>query len=293
MGEHAELLLDGQPVFLGLQNAADLKWSGILRAMHAQEQVGVIVMRDGHVAWAVSNSQQENFSSFLERIGMVPKEKLDAVVEKYRSLGKSKKLGALLEEAGLISHAALRECLKAHVRAAIGSLLETPDIVLEARDGEMSVDASLIFLLAEVMPEPGNSDVPDVPVPDLDQEPVLLPILTGLTVLPGYLYSFVACGSGTLLAFHAADGVTVHGEHCVPAVRDWFSAALQSSGDMGMGDVQSAFVQSANGALFAHMADATKGAFVAVACNGQAKLGVVTHKLREMIPAVQMLMDGE
>jgi len=108
VGDDVLEFIDGHPFRDALKNAVEIRWSGILRAVKDSEQVGVVVMRDGHIAWAVSNSQTENFGSFLERIGMVPKEKLNEVVQKYRSLGKTKKLGALLEEAGLISHATLR-----------------------------------------------------------------------------------------------------------------------------------------------------------------------------------------
>ena len=62
------------------------------------EQIGSVFMRDGLVAWAVSNNQTENFGSFLERIGLIPKEKLNEIAAKYRALGKAKKLGTLLEE---------------------------------------------------------------------------------------------------------------------------------------------------------------------------------------------------
>ena len=124
MGDHVVEIIDGHSFDVALRNAVEVKWSGILNAMKDSQQVGVVVLRDGHIAWAVSNTQTENFASFLERIGMVPKDRLDEVVLKYRSLGKSKKLGALLEETGLISHATLRECLKAHVSAAISSMMD-------------------------------------------------------------------------------------------------------------------------------------------------------------------------
>jgi hypothetical protein len=298
--DEAGMLIDGQPVTVALQNAAALQWSGILRAMLDLEQVGVVVMRDGHIAWAVSNSQRENFASFLERIGMVPKEKLDAVVDKYRSLGKSKKLGALLEEAGLISHGTLRECLKAHVRAALASLQENPRITLEAKDGEMAVDASLIFLLGEVTSEAdvpsAASDEPPEPAvqelcPGVEDRPLAMQaLLAGLEVLPGYLYSFVADSGGAVVALHAADGVAINADHCVPAVNAWLGTALQSSGTVGMGAVQFAFVQSAHGSLFAHMTDTDHRQFIVVACNEQAKLGVVKHKISELIPAVRTHM---
>jgi len=278
-----------------------MRWSGILRAVKDSEQVGVIVMSDGHVAWAVSNIQTENFGTFLERIGMLPKEKLDEVVRKYRSLGKTKKLGALLEESGLISHATLRECLKAHVRAALSSLLDDPGIILEARNGEMAIDASLIFMLSEVYPVPDKAPADTEPVfagvaaeDNSGKEICAAPeteILQELSFLPGYLYSFVADLAGKVLALHGSDGSTVNADRVVPAVLAWISTASLSSVEMETGAVMFAFMQGETGSLFVHMTGADNRHFVAVACNEDAKLGVVRHKIAELLPTVRRFTE--
>jgi hypothetical protein len=262
----------------------------------------VVVMRDGHIAWAVSNSQTENFASFLERIGMVPKEKLNEVVQKYRTLGKSKKLGALLEEAGLISHSTLRECLKAHVRAALSSMMDDPDILLEARHGEMAIDASLIFLLGEVMPGSGEEPAPQVAVdtvPDANEgsreeaphkeEPTVLQELSSLS---GYLYSFVADMNGRILSFHQSEDVQVETDHVVPAILAWLNASCQNSPEMKMGRVRFTFLTCETGSLFIHMVDADSRHFVAVACDTSARMGVVMHKISEIVPTVRKDTEG-
>lgn len=301
MGDDLIELIEGYPFPVALKNAAEMRWSGILRAMRDSEQVGVIVMRDGHVAWAVSNIQAENFGSFLERIGMIPKEKLDEVVRKYRALGKSKKLGALLEESGLISHATLRECLKAHVRAAISSLMDDPLIILEARNGEMAIDASLIFMLNEVYPvsdeipvdagaAPGGVDAGE----RVQEEPprtVEADILNGFEALPGYLYSFVADTAGNVLLLHRSDDGQVNMDRVVPAVLAWISTSAVSSVEMEMGEVMFAFIQCESGSLFVHMTGGENRHFVAVACNEDAKLGVVRHKISEMLPTIRRFTE--
>jgi len=154
VGDQAIELINGHSFTVALKNAVEVKWSGVLNAMKNSQQVGVVVLSDGHIAWAVSNSQTENFAYFLERIGMLPKDRLDELVLKYRSLGKPKKLAVLLEETGLITHATLRECLKAHVSAAISSMMDDLAITLQASGGEMVVDTSLIFPFSEVYREP-------------------------------------------------------------------------------------------------------------------------------------------
>ena len=301
VGDDLIELIEGYPFPVALRNAAEIRWSGILRAIKDSEQVGVIVMSDGHVAWAVSNIQTENFGTFLERIGMIPKEKLDEVVRTYRSLGKTKKLGALLEDSGLISHATLRECLKAHVRAAISSLLDDPQVILEARNGEMAIDASLIFMLNEVFPVPNETSVDTesaasgvaaggsggeetCAVPEAD-------ILQELSHLPGYHYSFVADMAGKVLALHGSDAATVNADRVVPAVLAWISTSSLCSVEMETGAVMFAFMQCETGALFVHMTSSDNRHFVAVACNEDAKLGVVRHKVSELLPTVRRFTE--
>jgi len=286
---------------MALGSAVEIKWSGILNAMKDSQQVGVVVLRDGHVAWAVSNTQTENFASFLERIGLVPKDRLDEVLLKYRSLGKSKKIAALLEETGLISHALLRECLKAHVSAAISSMMADSEIILQARGGEMVVDASLIFRLSEVYPalqEDAHSEVllhtPEdsgTLVENKESLPDERAILQDLATLPGYLFSVVSDTEGNQLAYHVADGVSVDTKQLLPSILVWRGASTLSSNGLKIGKVLFGFVQSDDGSLFVHMIDAGSRYFLALVCDEKAKLGVVRHKMSELIPEVRKLTE--
>lgn len=301
MGDHVIELIDGHSFTVALKNAVEIKWSGILNAMKDSQQVGVVVLSGGHIAWAVSNSQTENFASFLERIGMLPKDKLDEVVLKYRSLGKSKKLGVLLEETGLITHATLRECLKAHVSAAISSMMDDSGITLQASGGEMVVDASLIFLFSEVFPAPEDEvcsessstrrEIPDSEVKNEETQPEEGSFLQDLAALPGYLYSVVSSSAGNLLAFHVAEGVTVDPQQQLPSLLVWLGASSLSSNELKMGKVLFEFIQSEQGSLFVHMVDAESRYFLAVACDENAKLGVVRHKMSELLPEARKLTE--
>ncbi len=303
MADHVVEIIDGHSFTVALRNAVEIKWSGILNAMKDSQQVGVVVLRDGHIAWAVSNTQTENFASFLERIGMVPKDRLDEVVLKYRTMGKSKKLGALLEETGLISHATLRECLKAHVRAAIASMMDDSEITLQARGGDMVVDTSLIFLLSEVFPSDEeevdvtvSSHIPD-PSDTAAKNEETLPeenvFLQDLAALPGYLYSVVSNTEGNQLACHVADGVTVDTKQLLPSLLVWLGASSLSSNELKMGKILFGFVQCEEGSLFVHMVDTGSNYFLAVACDEKAKLGVVKHKMSELIPDIRMLTEKQ
>ena len=301
MGDHVVDIIDRHSFSVALINAVELKWSGILNAMKDSQQVGVVVLRDGHVAWAVSNTQTETFASFLGRIGMVPKDRLDEVVLKYRSLGKSKKLGALLEETGLISHAILRECLKAHVSAAISSMMDDSGITLLARGGEMVVDTSLLFLLSEVYPGLEEDVLSEVSVnvaEDSDagerkaeSQPEEREFLQAFAVLPGYLYSVVLDTEGNQLAYHLADGVSVDTRQLLPSLLVWLGASSLSSNKLKMGKVLFGFVQCEEGSLFLHTVDNGSSYFLVVACDEKAKPGVVKHKMSELIPDVRKLTE--
>ncbi|NMC74969.1 MAG: hypothetical protein GYA56_11545 [Geobacteraceae bacterium] len=290
-------LIDGHPFRDALKNAVEIRWSGLLRAVKDSRQVGVVVMKDGHIAWAVSNSQTENFGSFLERIGMVPREKLTEVVHKYRSLGKSKKLGALLEEAGLLSRCTLRECLKAHVSAALSSLMADPGVLLEARHGEMAIDASHVFLLGEVFPEDENRRASlvtgelerSVGAESREESPCgpESAFLQELSSAPGYLYSLVADTGGRIHSLHQSDGIRVETDRVVAAVCDWLDASYRLCPATGLGAPRFTLLTCEQGSIFVQVVDADCERFVALVCDGTARTGVVMHKITEVVSAIR------
>lgn len=283
-----------------LKNAAVLKWSGMLRARVAGEQVGVIVMYDGHVAWAASAVQNEDFSSVLERVGFVSRDKLETAnlfLQKQRSQGKTTNLGTLLAEECLISPALLRTCFKTHVSAAITSLAETPLLSMQAENETISVDASLLFDLDELFPgfEPGmdfehassSEQLSAASADEIEKGRLLM----GLAQLPGYRYSFIADTDGRLLTYHLADAVQVEVERIIPKALAWLSAACTLSTETEMGLVLSAYLHGETGSLFAQMTDFSKQFFVAVSFSADGKLGVIKHKITELIPAVRKFTE--
>ena len=284
-----------------LKNAAGMKWSGKVRAKRDGDQVGVVVMHDGCVAWAVSSGQTENFSSVLERIGLVSMEKLMAanhVLRNNRTLGKTTNLGALLVEECLISPIVLRTCFKTHVSAAIASLVEMPFLSLQANDEIMSVDTSLLFKLGEVLPdveqgiELTHSSAAEAPSGESAVEHDRGELLKGLVLLPGYRYSFIADTEGKLLACHMDDAIQVQVYRIIPKTLAWLSAACMMSEETEMGMVVSAFLHGETGSVFAQMTDLNNRFFVAVSFSSDGKLGVIKHKISELIPAVQKFTEA-
>ena len=290
--------IDGLPFVEALEKSAEIKWCGILRALKEDEQIGSVFVRDGQVAWAVSKNQTENFSSFLERIGLIPKEKLSEIVSKYKALGKSKKLGALLEEEGLISHEKLRECLRAHIRAAVTSMMNDPDVLINASHGEMIVDTNLLFLLSEVLPnyyhgeEPPYIETIEADISEnqdeADNKEKIIDILGNLATLPGYQYSFISEPDGKLFALHKSD-VAANSESAADSAIEWINSSLKSANGH-FGDMECIILEHGKGSLIAQLANGEKHYFLTVSCDKDGKLGVIKHKIAELLPSIRGFM---
>jgi predicted regulator of Ras-like GTPase activity (Roadblock/LC7/MglB family) len=292
--------IDGLPFIDALKKTVDKRWSGILRVTKESEQIGSVFMRDGNVAWAVSKNQTENFTSFLERIGLIPKEKLSEIISKYKALGKSKKVGELLEEEGLITHDKLRECLGAHIRAAIVSMMDDPLVLIEASHGEMVVDANLLFLLDEVLPDqcPADEvldagscgDSPREEPNRSENNDKLIDILGNLAAMQGYRHSFISGADGKLLALHKSD-VDQDTEDAVSSATTWINSSATHSASVYFGKMECLILEHENGLLIAQSVDNDKQCFVAVSFEKDGKLGVIKHKITELIPSIRKFTE--
>jgi predicted regulator of Ras-like GTPase activity (Roadblock/LC7/MglB family) len=257
-------------------------------------------MRDGKIAWAVSSNQTENFGSYLERIGMIPKDQHTEIVNKYRALGKTKKLGSLLEEAGLITREKLKECLMAHIRAAIASILQDNEVIVNAKYGEMNVDSNLLFLLKDVLPEDRTETSPDTSSLALETPrktvinwrevtPENNEILKILTTLQGYQYSFISGGEGSLFAVHKADNLNFNFKAAISASVCWINSARENAEDLYMEKIESLLVENGTGSLIVQWTDVDNNLYIAASFSKAGKLGVVKHKICELIPAVHAI----
>jgi predicted regulator of Ras-like GTPase activity (Roadblock/LC7/MglB family) len=287
--------IDGLPFLPALEKAAEKMWCGILRILNGTEQIGAVYMCDGNIAWAVSRNQTENFGSFLERIGMIPKEQHADIVNQYRSLGKSKNLGALLEEAGLISHSKLRECLMAHIRAAITSLMDVSQVVVSAEYGEMNVDSNLLFLTSEVLPRRSIADDKNKTISHdhsghINVDPTTAStrhnaVLEKLATIPGYGYSFISGPEGKLLAFHKADDLNCNVEEAISSAISWINASKANAEGQHLEKMEFMLIEYEKGSLNVQWSDVNLNYFIAACFDKKGKLGVIKHKINELIPA--------
>ena len=290
--------IDGLPFIDALRKSVEKQWSGILRVSKADDQVGSIFMRDGCIAWATSKNQTENFASFLERIGLIPRDILSETVRKYKSLGKTKKLGELLEEEGLISRDKLRECLGAHIRAAIKSLTEDHLLIIEASHGEMEVDANLLFSLDELLAleSPGEDSSEGEAVgpdhPSYGKEGSFISnVLSSLASLPGYRFSFVSGADDKQMALHKSDGEP-DPETLIKCATEWINLSVGHWSDRGLFKMDSLILEHEKGILVAQFIDDERKCFAAVAFDKGGKLGVIKHKLNDIISSILQIMNN-
>lgn len=288
--------MEGQPVALALATAVAKQWSGILRVFVSDEQRGVIVLCNGSIAWAVSKNQTEDFSYFLEHIGQIPPDRLREIVQQQNAPDKSKKLCLILEEAGLITQSVFRKCLLAHVRNALALLTKSPLLHVQTNKAEIVADVSLTFSLPETLDrievETTVEDQPTIiSIPEGAARSCNGDLLENLTLLSGYMYSFVANTSGKLLAFHEAEHAEDQVERLFTTVAGWLSNSLQTARTLGMGAPRVTFMEGADQSLLVQATDSERKHFLAVAFNKEGKLGVVKTKMASMIPTVQTFTE--
>ena len=286
----------GQTVLHALQNAEDNAWTGVLRVLRESEQFGIAFVCEGQVAWATSKNQADNFGSFLERIGNIPKERQKEIFQSFKDLGQTKEFGILLEETGLITRSTLRECLKGHIRAAIVSLREISDVTIKAEKCELAVHKDLSFRLEEVLPDKTGS----VPLADTPPADFFRPnsfchglalefredILQSLTTLTGYQYSFICDSEAKLLASHKSDTLALNIEELVSPSIAWIMSSTATLMDLDMGRITSVLLEHDKGSLVAQWQNGEKDFFIAASFDKSGKPGVIKHKISEMISSI-------
>lgn len=290
-------LFDGQPVAEALVSATKNQWSGVLHALALDEQIGMIVLRHGRIAWAVSKNQTEDFPFFLETLGNIPQQRLKDLVEKQKATSKAKKLGPLLEEAGLLDQAVLEKCLLAHIRSALSSLLNTPLMVVQAHKGDITADDSLTFCLRDCLESPAKDSAAGLSSPAVaDQEPVKGAndeLLLNLAPVSGYMYSLVAKISGELLAFHEEDSLGDLRDTVGATIGDWLKTSLHTARRMGIELPRTTFIEGVGHSLLVQVTDPECHYFLAVAFNEAGRLGVFKTKLSSMIPLIRTFTDTQ
>ncbi len=277
-----------------LKQSEEDRWTGILDVCKGQEQFGTVFLHNGQIAWAASKDQTKNFGFFLEKIGQIPKQRQKEIFEKFKALGKSSDLGAMIEETGLISRSTLRECLQGHIQSAISSVLDTSEITCKQRECNISVTPDLLFSLDEVL-RPGpeefeqqssvTSQYPDesncrTVVDNLNN------ILENLSTLTGYQYSFICNSEAKVLTSHKSDSLPWDMDEILISSTTWIVSSASKLNELRIGRMDFVLVEHDKGSLIARCPTEENDFFIAASFNESGKPGVIKHKISEIITSV-------
>lgn len=279
-----------------LKKAEERRWTGIFKILKESAQIGAVVMYEGRIAWASSTGQSDNFASFLEKIGQIPKEQQKEIIKRFKILGKTKKFGELLEESGLISRPTLRKCLIKQIRSALDSLIGTENIVIRDIECEISVNIDLLFELKEILPCKFQSEQKgDVQTFEIDEiigsenlndSNELVKILKNLSTLAGYQYSFIYDLEAKMLASHNSNTFPGNLDEIMTLSISNIVSTNTTLCNSKIGRMEFILIEHDNGSLVAQWPNIERNFFVAASFDKNGKTGVIRHKISDIIPAI-------
>ncbi len=276
-----------------LIEASDHGFSGLIRVLKDEDQIGVVIMRGGEVAWAVSKFQNEHLGSFLERLGQINRTQLREVERQYLSLAKTKKFGAILEESGLLTRTQLKFFIKLHVRSALINLLEMPDVSVLTSGGDMKVDEDLTFAIQEILPDYFSqventeemqmlASVEDYTFVNIRCAKTRVEnLFSDFSTMTGYRYSVLADFDGNVLNAHWDERLE-HENLNFPLF--WIKSLYMASIKANMGSLDYTHVESDLGACVLKMLHPRRHIFLGVMFDKDCKLGVIRHKIVSAMP---------
>ncbi len=141
-----------------LSQAAQNKWTGLINVTRDGRTIGSVVLQKGFVAWAVSRGQSNSLGELLGKVGLLSSHDVMRAQNEYIKNKGRKKLGAILEEMGLIQRPVLRRCLLLHTRSALEELLKYDDAETSVSEKSFEADERIIFELGEILPSLGGTD---------------------------------------------------------------------------------------------------------------------------------------
>ncbi len=267
-----------------LMQTAERRGSGWLEVREGGAPSGTIVFRGGQIAWASSAGQKEHLGLFLERIGYLTPEQLQATHSRLREAGPERKLGRLLEDAGLISRPVLRICLLFHLRAAVSSLLLSEALAGDWEEGLFCAEDELTFPVVDVLPEWLLARAPGIGLPPEDLASTLLP----LAEIPGYRGALAADWLGRVVACHGFGNGDRGGTGQVAA-----AALAILGGPCALGRTRQGFLEADEGVVIARWLDRDRRLLAAVRLGADGRPGTALHRLGLFSPEILRSLDPQ
>ena len=267
-----------------LQQATADRLSGMLEVGNDKEEIGMVVLVGGEIAWASCIHQPEDLGTFLVRLGHLSRDDLAELRIAYNRAGGRKKLGRLLEEAGLVSRPVLRNCLARHIRMALASMLCREDLVATWRPGHRDVGEELRFSLREVLPE---WEIPPqgVQLPPIHQIPDGTAGFAEIASIPGYRGAVIASANGTVLARHSPDMVMIGEPTLLGTITFNMLENLNRSSTLpNMGRLEAVYLDGPGGSIVTRWIDPEHHFLVALLFFAGAKVGSARQRLSSSLP---------
>ncbi len=271
--------------------AAWEQWSGAIVVRQRDRALGEVVMAQGKVAWAACKDQSENLGSLLCRFGHISAAELATANRLYQQEHGKKKLGAILEERGLMARPVLRRCLMLHIRFAFTSLLSYRESLVDPCPGTLAIDEQHLFLPEEVLPFgaarelalrwEGSSPHGD----DWERTTAEHHLLRPFFELPGYRSAALVSSHGGVVVAH--QGLPeVNPRILGVLVASHLESARELSTSAALGPTRATFLECEDGLLAARWIDASALFACAVLTGGSGELGAMAAATREVAGAV-------
>ncbi len=251
--------------------------SGRLEAYSSGEHVGTVVVSRGRMVWATCRYQPEELGGFLRRLGHVTPEQLATASRTYQRHAGRRKLGGILEEAGIVSRPVLRRCLLLHIRMALACLMRNEALVGRWENREDAEPGEMSFALQEVFPELERASRPGAGGQEDDEIAAALEPLAAIT---GYRSSVVTDAWGAALAAHGkAAEDPLEASLVATAAAGLAESGAHVARGAGLGRPAILLVEGAAGSLAVRWLDLDRRLLVALRLEEDGRTGVARHRL--------------
>jgi predicted regulator of Ras-like GTPase activity (Roadblock/LC7/MglB family) len=264
-------------------------FSGKLTVTSETAHLGLVVFHRGRIGWAVSREQPEDLGTFIWRLGRITKDQLQPIRQRYDEHGGKKKLGELLEEAGLIRRPVLRRCLLLHARRALSALIRQVGATGARCEEAVRVDPEMTFALEELLPE-FRTDRPQ----DGDGGAALgaNPILVILSEIQGYEASAILSADGEAVVAHSTRpdfDPSLLGVLLVSVLEA--SSKLTDCTDVG--ELRFLLLDCEHGSLLARWVPGDRHHLMALLVGESGNIGTAKYEMEAALPAVASYLDWE
>jgi len=272
--------LDDLPLLEALQAAAENGWSGLIQVISGDVHAGNVLMHQGRVAWVVCKDHREDLGSYLQRYGRLTDAQIQEARHRYESLGKTKRLGTVLLEEGMIDRDSLANCLRQHLSETMRALLELPSPGVVPHEGNLAEDEEFSFSIDEVLEKKeSGSEAHPGSVEDWLQRAESQLCLKELRDVPGYRGALIAAAGGRVLWSHGLEPQRDFPGGLVDVPATWLTSNHATAANSALGSVEFSCIECSEGILAAIWLDEGEGVFFAVRLEKGGNLGITKHKL--------------